>query len=163
VDRVEACDCCDAGGAACGHKGCAAAVCSLDSRCCHGQWPEVCADLASGLTECACCDETNSVTLAWGETCRSSDSDYAIYEGTIGQYYSHTQRVCSTGGARTWTSLEAGGDRYWLVVPRNAQREGSYGTNDEGAQRPQGSPVSCLPRQFQCPGPCFPFNCPDDR
>src|SRR6185295_1595636 len=31
----------------------------------------------------------SNITLAWGPSCNASDTDYAVYEGTIGQYYSH--------------------------------------------------------------------------
>ena len=44
------------------------------------------------------------------------------------------------------------GDRYYLVVPRNPNDEGSYGTNSSAVERPQGSAV-CIPTQVlgTCP------------
>jgi hypothetical protein len=91
------------------------------------------------------------LTLSWGVSCAPSDSDYEVYEGIIGSYYSHTARLCSTGGATTITFSPAGPNRYYLVVPRNVQREGSYGTSSTGAERPA-PPSACLIQQLDaCP------------
>lgn len=97
-----------------------------------------------------------AIKLTWGDSCKSSDSDYSIYEGTISAFYSHVKKVCSTAGEKTWTFATAPeGNVYWLVVPRNATRGGSYGTDSSGIERPQ--PPSSLDRcrtlQFECPGP----------
>jgi len=97
-----------------------------------------------------------AIKLTWGDSCKSSDSTYSIYEGTLGSFYSHTRRVCSTGGEKTWTfSTARANDVYWLVVPRSATRGGSYGTDSSGAERPEPALSSdrCVLRQFECPGP----------
>jgi hypothetical protein len=78
------------------------------------------------------------VTLGWGESCATSDDDYAVYAGTLGDFTSHEQRKCSTDGARTHTML-AGDATYFLVVPRSASREGSYGQDSRGLERPPSS------------------------
>jgi hypothetical protein len=83
------------------------------------------------------------ITLTWGASCVLSDTDYEIYEGTIGSYYSHAAKFCTTGGALTRTFAPAAGSRYYLVVPRNGVAEGSYGVNSAGASRPPGVGV-CL-------------------
>jgi len=91
------------------------------------------------------------ITLSWAASCAPTDLDYEVYEGTIGSYYSHTPRSCSTGGATTLTLTPAGASRYYLVVPRNLQREGSYGTDSAGVARPA-SPSACLIQQVApCP------------
>ena len=91
------------------------------------------------------------VTLSWGVSCMPSDGDYEIYEGTIGYWYGHEMRYCSTGGLTTKTFTPLAGNSYYLVVPTNGTREGSYGTNSSGAERPQGSPA-CLAQQVgSCP------------
>jgi hypothetical protein len=91
------------------------------------------------------------ITLAWGASCRPGDTDYAIYEGTLGAFYSHTMTLCTTGGALTATFLPAPGDSYYLIVPRNAGREGSYGVSSAGLERPPGVPA-CLPQNIAaCP------------
>ena len=86
------------------------------------------------------------ITLNWGVSCSSSDTDYEIYEGTIGIYYSHASKFCTTSGATTKTFTPASTNSYYLVVPRNAVSEGAYGTASGGAQIPQGS-SACVPQE----------------
>jgi hypothetical protein len=93
------------------------------------------------------------VTLSRRVSCMPSDSDYEIYEGTIGFWYSREMRYRSTGGLSTMTFTPLAGNSDYLVVPTNGTCEGSYGTNSAGAERPQGSPAcpaqqggSCLRR-----------------
>ena len=94
----------------------------------------------------------NDLTLTWGSSCSASDTDYEIYEGTLGLFTSHTARFCTTGGAATLTFPAPAGSAYYLVVPRNAAREGSYGRASDGSERPQGI-EACLPRALApaCP------------
>ncbi len=75
------------------------------------------------------------------------DTDYEIYEGTIGDFTTHAPLFCSTDGATTKTFTPAAENRYYLVVPRNPDLEGSYGVNSSNAQRPRGTPA-CLPQQL---------------
>jgi glucose/arabinose dehydrogenase len=78
-----------------------------------------------------------SLDLAWGASCGPTAFDYAVYEGAIGSWYSHTGIVCGTAGARAATIAPAPGNRYYLVVPMDDQSEGSYGTASSGAERPR--------------------------
>lgn len=78
------------------------------------------------------------VELTWGASCLATDDDYEVYEGLFGDFTSHTPKLCTTAGASSATFTPAGGDRYYLVVPRNSQREGSYGRDGEGTERPPG-------------------------
>jgi hypothetical protein len=39
------------------------------------------------------------IQLSWGAACIPSGTDYAVYEGTIGSWYDHASRLCTTGGA----------------------------------------------------------------
>ena len=58
------------------------------------------------------------IVLGWGGSCSSGASDYAIYEGTIGAWYSHAAIDCSDGaGDRQELVSPAEGNRYYLVVP----------------------------------------------
>lgn len=75
--------------------------------------------------------------LTWPASCSDGASDYAVYEGTLGMFTSHTRKQCGTGGATAATLMPAPGDRYYLVVPRNATVEGSYGTDSSSVQRPR--------------------------
>jgi hypothetical protein len=91
------------------------------------------------------------ITLSWDPSCVADDSDYAIYEGLVGDFTSHGLRYCSTDGATTKTLTPGVGDTYYLVVPRNSMREGSYGADSEGNERPQ-STTACLVQQASgCP------------
>jgi hypothetical protein len=89
----------------------------------------------------------SDLTLTWDVSCMDTDTDYAVYEGELGNFYSHGWRHCSTGGATTTTITPQPGDRYYLVVPLNSYREGSYGTWGAGIERPQGV-GACLPQQI---------------
>ena len=92
----------------------------------------------------------NDLVLSWGNSCLAGDADYAVYEGAMGAFTSHVPIRCDTAGATTVTVTPGAGSRYYLVVPRNINREGSYGTASSGAQRPP-SLSACLP---QMPGSC---------
>jgi len=85
------------------------------------------------------------LTLAWGASCSSQDTDYEIYEGTIGDFSVHTPIACSTGGATQVAVTPDPDSHYYLVVPHNFAVEGSYGTDDAGQERQPGS-GACLPR-----------------
>lgn len=95
-----------------------------------------------------------NLTLSWGGSCAGGDSDYEVYEGTLaGPFlYNHTEKLCSTGGATTATFAAPAVSTYYLVVPKNAVSEGSYGRSSGGAERPQGSPA-CVPQviALACP------------
>jgi hypothetical protein len=91
------------------------------------------------------------ILLSWSPSCSAGDSDYAIYEGTIGDWNTHIPVFCSTNGA-TWRVFGRVGDNYYLVVPRNDVREGSYGLDSQGNERPP-SPMACRPQEV---GACLP-------
>jgi hypothetical protein len=91
------------------------------------------------------------LALDWGGSCTAGDFDYGVYEGTLGAFTSHTPRLCSTAGGAAATLTPGAGSMYYLVVPRNVNREGSYGTTSSGAQRPP-SVMACLPQMVgSCP------------
>lgn len=93
----------------------------------------------------------NQIILSWDDSCNTYDTDYEIYEGTIGQPNTHTRILCTTNGASTATITPSSNDSYYLVVPRNATQEGSYGSNSSGSERPQGA-IFCLPQAIT---PCL--------
>jgi hypothetical protein len=94
-----------------------------------------------------------SLTLSWAAACSDGATDYGIYEGTMGSWYSHTSIVCTDAGAdRTETFVPGAGDRYYLVVPRNAAAEGSYGTRSGPIERPVGG-SACVATQIVTPCP----------
>jgi YHYH protein len=87
------------------------------------------------------------VSVAWTASCSSAAQDYGIYEGTIGSWYSHTALVCTDAlGDRTEQFTALGGNQYYLVVPRNATGEGSYGKATGNTEIPRGA-TTCAAAQ----------------
>jgi hypothetical protein len=92
------------------------------------------------------------ITLSWNPSCSANDVDFAVYEGTIGDFASHQSVLCTTSGATSAVLTPSAGATYYLVVPTNGFREGSYGVDSQGAPRPAGA-NACLP---QTSGACGP-------
>ena len=91
--------------------------------------------------------------MTWpaASSCNPADSDYAIYEGTLGNFTSHVPVTCATAPAHSWNFTPAPGNRYFLLVPINAVREGSYGLKAGGVERPV-SASACRPQSIAaCP------------
>jgi len=80
----------------------------------------------------------------------AADTDHAIYEGAPGNFTSHVPITCSTAPAPSWNFTPQPGNRYFLLVPINATREGSYGLGAGGAERPV-SGLACRPQLVACP------------
>jgi hypothetical protein len=91
------------------------------------------------------------IALGWGASCVVADADYAVYEGSLGSFASHAPRTCSTGGVPSFSLTPTEGDAYYLIVPVHADREGGYGSDGAGAQRPQG-PGACAPQVLRTCG-----------
>jgi len=91
------------------------------------------------------------IRLSWSSSCVASDTDFEVYEGNLGVFYSHTMKLCTTGGATTAAFMPAPGDSYYLVVPRNGSREGSYGVDGGGTERPPGLPACLSQSLAACP------------
>jgi hypothetical protein len=93
----------------------------------------------------------SDLKLTWGPSCRPTDTDYEVYEGSLGAFTSHSAKLCTTGGATSATFTPAGGLRYYLVVPTDGSSEGSYGIASNGVERPRGA-TTCRPQYFTtCP------------
>ena len=91
------------------------------------------------------------VVLNWDPSCAEEDLDYAVYEGSIGEFAELAPRLCSTAGTTSATFIPAFDDAFFLVVPSNGFREGSYGLDGSGSERPA-SDGSCLPQSIaNCP------------
>jgi hypothetical protein len=87
-----------------------------------------------------------NLSLSWSPSCSASDTDYAVYEGTLGSFTTHHSVVCSTSGATSATIAPSAGNAYYLVVPRTASKEGSYGRRSGGTERPPAA-SACVPQQ----------------
>ena len=88
------------------------------------------------------------VALAWGDSCQIGDTDYEIYEGTLGDFASHVPVTCTTGGATQRAFSPGPASTYYLVVPSNDEAEGSYGVDSGGAARTQGV-TACRPQSVE--------------
>ncbi len=90
------------------------------------------------------------IALDWSTACGAA-TDYATYEGELGNPASALPKACSSGGATQLTLTPAAGSRFYLVVPLSGGREGSYGRTSDGTERaPSASP--CAPQQLAgCP------------
>ena len=103
---------------------------------------------AAGSVDSLLVDKADDqITLSWAVSCLATDTDYAIYEGMLGDFTSHTSLFCSTAGATTKTFTPLAGGTYYLVVPLSGTLEGSYGTTNGEAERPVGNDA-CLPQQI---------------
>jgi hypothetical protein len=90
----------------------------------------------------------SSIELDWGTSCAVGDTAYAVYEGTVGNWYSHSPLtgLCPNGGGTSATFVPAAGDTYYLVVPTAGTSEGSYGEDSSSTERPV-SAAACAPSQ----------------
>ncbi len=92
-----------------------------------------------------------NLSLQWGATCGAA-TDYAVYEGTIGSWYSHVPGLCTTSGSLSASYAPAPGNTYYLVVPLNASAEGIYGHSSSGTPIPvSGSACRAAQNGAGCP------------
>ena len=91
-----------------------------------------------------------TLLLSWGASCSATDTNYSVYEGTLGSFYNHLPKTCATGGT-TATISPAVGNTYYLVVPRDNVNEGSYGLDSEGNPRPPAIATCRPPATASCP------------
>jgi hypothetical protein len=87
--------------------------------------------LAGGMMSVA--KSGGSLVLAWGPSCVNTDTDFAVYEGVLGNFTSHAPVLCSTGGAAGATISPSATSSYYLVVPNDHYYEGRYGSSSSGA------------------------------
>ncbi len=85
--------------------------------------------------------------LEWLDACPQAGTDYAIYEGDLGVYTTHTSIQCGTSGANTMTVTPLPGNAYYLVVPIEEGTERSYGLDSSGSERPVGL-AACSAQQI---------------
>ena len=91
------------------------------------------------------------IEFTWGASCSDNDTDYGVYQGTFGDYGSHGRVACTTLGSTAFGPYNPGPDDYYfLVVPRLATHEGSYGIG-QGLQRVPAA-LPCRPQgTLSCP------------
>lgn len=94
-----------------------------------------------------------NLDLTWGPSCSEGGTDYGIYEGKIGTWYSHVAIACTDVGHDLAETVAPGsGNRYYLVVARNGDAEGSYGRRSGAIERPVGG-GACVGLQVVTPCP----------
>ncbi|ANM31041.1 hypothetical protein ABI59_17865 [Acidobacteria bacterium Mor1] len=77
------------------------------------------------------------LALSWQQSCSTDAVDYAIYEGTLGDFTSHVQIDCSDdAGDRIEEITPSPGNTYYLLVAIGGSDEGSYGVDSAGQERP---------------------------
>jgi hypothetical protein len=92
----------------------------------------------------------SDLDLAWAGAC-SGATDYAIYEGQLELPRSKLPVQCSTSGATNARITPSPGARFYLVVPRTASAEGSYGLTSDAQERPPDA-GACLAQSIaSCP------------
>lgn len=92
----------------------------------------------------------SDLDLAWDVAC-GEGTDYAIYEGLLGDPSTKTPLQCSTGGATSATITPSPSDRFYLVVATVSEAEGSYGRASDGTERTPDA-GACLPQSIgACP------------
>lgn len=97
-------------------------------------------------------ENPSDLDLLWSESCGGTATGYSVHEGVLGSWYSHDAILCSTSGATEATISPGSSGRYYLVVSLDAHREGSYGTDSLGIERPRSSTRCRLERDVTpCP------------
>jgi hypothetical protein len=92
------------------------------------------------------------VSLTWSASCSTSDNDYLVYQGlTADGYDSSFPKLCTTGGATSATFTPGSFDRYFLVVPTDGAKEGSYGRDSDGIERPAAGAACQSLQSISCP------------
>ena len=91
-----------------------------------------------------------SYRMSWNTGCSANDGDYAVYQGTLGDFTSHVPLVCTTNGQKFHVFTPGPGNLYYLVVPKSSNAEGSYGTNSQNIERSP-SASACAPQSID---PC---------
>jgi len=95
----------------------------------------------------------SAIRIAWEPSVCPGATGYAVYEGFMGDWHSHTSVTCSDLlGDLSERILSSSGNRYYLVVPLNDSHEGSYGLDSSMNERLPASLGACRPSQsLGCP------------
>jgi hypothetical protein len=104
-------------------------------------------------------DASGALALTWGAACFPRGANYNVYEGTIGDWTSHTPRICNAPGP-TAVVTPAPESSYYLVVPfalntgpPDVNFEGSYGLRSDGTERLPSTAACATQYVEECPGP----------
>ncbi len=111
-----------------------------DCRCCPPQFgctsQLVCGLQSVTITLGKSLVSPGDVVIDWSPDCETMAEDYGIYEGSLGAWDSHVANTCADTSERfTETVMPSNGSAYFVVVPRYATEEGSYGVDGYGTER----------------------------
>ena len=102
--------------------------------------------------------QTGDIVIDWSASCSALADDYGIYQGAVGNWYSHTLIDCNDAASDLTEQITpAAGSSYYLIVPHNPQAEGSYGNCSNGVclagdERPVGAAQCVAPQALAaCP------------
>jgi hypothetical protein len=95
----------------------------------------------------------SAIRIAWEPSVCPGATDYAIYEGLVGDWEDRARVTCTDSlGDRSERVLFSPGNRYFLVVPLNDTHEGSYGLDSAMHERLPALADACRPSQsLGCP------------
>ncbi len=93
------------------------------------------------------------IELGWSSSGCAGALDHAIYEGAIGTWNDTEPATCTdTASDLTETLTVTESDRFFVVVPLNLDREGSYGLDGSGIERMASGVDACYAVQdLSCP------------
>jgi hypothetical protein len=100
-----------------------------------------------------------NLALSWEPSCLESDTDFEIYEGAMGSWTSYAPATCTTGGGTSAIVTPPTASAYYLIVPKNGSREGSYGQYGMGLERPQSMTACSVQSVAGCPPACAHVKC----
>jgi hypothetical protein len=88
-------------------------------------------------------------TYTNGGNCTTNNTIYYGALANVGSY-GYSGSICSLGTSGTTTFSLGTGDWFWVIVSTNGIKEGSYGKNSSGTERPEAVGVgSCdLPQSL---------------
>jgi len=93
-----------------------------------------------------------ALEITWMPDACNSARDYAIYEGTIGNWYSHRMLDCHDDNSDFRETVPvSSGNKYYLVVPLNPGVEGSYGQDSSAHEIPKAALACMSGYQLDCP------------
>lgn len=80
---------------------------------------------------------TGDIGLSYQPAC--SATNHTVYAGSLASVSAMTfaNQTCALGASGTATINLGSGDAFWVIVGHNGVREGSYGTNSSGTERPE--------------------------
>jgi len=81
------------------------------------------------------------LTIDWQPTCNAEG--HVLYFGQLGNFGTYTEAVCDVGIDGTVEMTAPVGDLFWIIAGTNGTREGSYGLDSVGFERPSDGGALC--------------------